>query len=247
MPEDIPRIVDALRQGYDVVGSVRTPRRDRGFRKIASWIINRITAKTTGVRMTDYGCMLRGYRRHIVDAILACHEHSTFIPVLANGFARRTTEIPVGHAERASGDSKYGLWKLVNLQFDLLTSMTTLPLRLLTVIGGSIATLGVLFGLLILVLRLIHGADWAAQGVFTLMAVLFGLVGVQLFGMGLMGEYLGRVYDDVRARPKFFIDATIGRSAIGTRVTRAPDGPPRETDRASVGLADRVRTAGSAR
>jgi undecaprenyl-phosphate 4-deoxy-4-formamido-L-arabinose transferase len=213
-PEEIPRVVEALRQGNDVVGSVRAHRQDNLLRKLGSRVINAFTERTTGVQMTDYGCMLRGYRRHIVAAMLCCRERSTFIPVLANSFARRTTEIEVAHTARSSGESKYGLWNLVNLQFDLLTGMTKFPLRLLSITGAVLAFLGVGFGLILLILRIVHGAAWAAEGVFTLFAVLFIILGIQFVGMGILGEYLGRVFDDVRARPRYFISHVAGHSDL---------------------------------
>lgn len=209
-PEEIPRLVGKMLEGYDVVGSIRMNRQDTAFRKIASFIINRAVRKTTGVNMHDYGCMLRAYSKGIVDIMLKCHERSTFIPVLANSFARRTTEIEVGHSERAVGESKYSLWKLINLQFDLLTSMTTFPLRLLSVLGGLISALGMGFGVFIGIMRLIEGPEWAAQGVFTLFAILFIFIGAQFIGMGLLGEYLGRIFHDVRARPKYLVKEIIG-------------------------------------
>jgi undecaprenyl-phosphate 4-deoxy-4-formamido-L-arabinose transferase len=165
--------------------------------------------------MHDYGCMLRAYRRGIVNAVLACPERSTFIPVLANTFARRTAEIEVEHDTRANGKSKYGLWKLINLQFDLLTSMTTFPLRLLSVVGGAISALGLAFGLFLFLMRLLYGSAWAAEGVFTLFAVLFMFIGAQFIGLGLLGEYIGRIYQDVRARPRYFIDKIVGRENGG--------------------------------
>jgi undecaprenyl-phosphate 4-deoxy-4-formamido-L-arabinose transferase len=142
---------------------------------------------------------------------LACREHSTFIPVLANSFAGTAMEIEVKHDERAKGKSKYDLWKLINLQFDLLTSISTLPLRLLSLFGAVIAFAGVGFGFFLAVMRLIYGAEWAAQGVFTLFAILFVFVGVQFIGMGLLGEYIGRIYQDVRMRPRYYIRHIIGR------------------------------------
>ncbi|MBN2302808.1 MAG: glycosyltransferase [Lentisphaerae bacterium] len=212
-PEEIPRLLEQIEKGADVVGTVRTPRHDTLFRRIASYIVNKVAQKATGVIMCDYGCMLRAYRREIVDAMLQCHERSTFIPILANSFAHKTMEIDVTHAERPAGDSKYGLWKLINLQFDLLTSMTTFPLRLLSIIGGAISALGVGFGLFLFVMRLLYGPIWAAEGVFTLFAVLFIFVGVQFIGMGLLGEYIGRIYHDVRARPRYFIRNVIGKNS----------------------------------
>ncbi len=211
-PEEIPKLVDKAEEGFDVVGSVRVPRRDTLFRRAASFMINKAAQKATGVMMHDYGCMLRAYRRHIVTAMLECHERSTFIPVLANGFARSTTELEVHHDKRPGGDSKYGLWKLINLQFDLLTSMTTFPLRLLSALGALTSVTGVGFGVFLFVMRLIHGPEWAAQGVFTLFAVLFIFIGAQFIGMGLLGEYIGRIYHDVRARPRYFVQQVIGRS-----------------------------------
>jgi len=210
-PEEIPNLVDKIKEGFDVVGSVRVPRQDPLFRKIGSYIVNRAAQKATGVKMHDYGCMLRAYKRHIVDAMLQCHERSTFIPILANSFARKTTEIEVCHAKRAAGDSKYSLWKLINLQFDLLTSMTTFPLRMLSLFGVLASALGTGLGIYIIVMRILYGDAWAAQGVFTLFAVLFFFVGAQFLGLGLLGEYLGRVYNDVRARPRYFVEKVIGR------------------------------------
>lgn len=204
-PEEIPRLVEAAMQGYDVVGTMRRNRQDSWFRKTASKLINKSVQKATGVHMSDYGCMLRAYRRHIIDAMLCCQERSTFIPILANSFARRTIELEVGHAERAHGESKYGLMHLINLMYDLVTCMTTTPLRLLSIVGSVVAGIGFTFSILLILMRLILGADWAADGVFTLFAILFTFVGVQLLGMGLLGEYIGRMYTDVRARPRYFI------------------------------------------
>jgi undecaprenyl-phosphate 4-deoxy-4-formamido-L-arabinose transferase len=155
--------------------------------------------------------MLRAYRRHIVETMLKCNERSTFIPLLANTFARNTTEIYVKHEERAAGDSKYNLLKLINLQFDLLTSMTTAPLRLLTFLGIAIAVFGGIFGVVLLGLRVAYGAAWGVNGVFPLFAILFIFVGAQFMGFGLLGEYIGRIYYDVRARPRFIIESVIGQ------------------------------------
>ncbi|MEK9498141.1 undecaprenyl-phosphate 4-deoxy-4-formamido-L-arabinose transferase [Photorhabdus sp. P32] len=209
-PEEIPRLVKTAEQGYDVVGTRRANRQDSLFRKTASKIINAMITKATGRSMGDYGCMLRAYRRHIVDAMLQCHERSTFIPILANTFARKTIEIDVAHAEREFGDSKYSFMKLINLMYDLLTCLTTAPLRFLSVVGSVIAVSGFLLAVLLVVLRLIFGAIWAAEGVFTLFAILFMFIGAQFVAMGLLGEYIGRIYNDVRARPRYFIQKVVG-------------------------------------
>jgi undecaprenyl-phosphate 4-deoxy-4-formamido-L-arabinose transferase len=211
-PEEIPRLVEAMGPDVDVVGSVRARRRDTLFRRTASAMVNRMVRHYTGGDMRDYGCMLRAYRKRIVQAMLDCRERSTFIPILANSFASKTREIEVDHAQRKAGDSKYSLWKLINLHFDLVTSMSTAPLRILSMTGVLISALGVLLGLTILTLRVILGAEWAAGGVFTLFALLFVFIGLQFIGMGLLGEYLGRTYNDVRARPRYIIDHITGQN-----------------------------------
>ena len=204
-PEEIPNLVQAMDQGVDVVGTMREHRQDSFFRRVASNLVNRMVQQATGVMMHDYGCMLRAYRRPIVEAMLQCSERSTFIPILANSFAGSTAEIPVSHARREKGQSKYSVLKLISLQYDLLTSMSTFPLRLLSFIGAIISLCGIVFGLLLMLLRVIYGASWAAEGVFTLFALLFVFIGAQFIALGLLGEYIGRIYHDVRSRPRYFI------------------------------------------
>lgn len=183
-------------------------------------MINSLIQRTTGKAISDYGCMLRAYRRHIIDAMLHCHERSTFIPILANTFARKTIEIPVMHAEREFGDSKYSLMKLVNLMYNLITCLTTMPLRMLSVIGSIIALLGFACSLILIMLRLFFGSHWAAEGVFMLFAVLFIFIGAQFIGMGLLGEYIGRIYTDVRARPRYFIQRVVSQNRLSSQQER---------------------------
>jgi undecaprenyl-phosphate 4-deoxy-4-formamido-L-arabinose transferase len=205
-PEEIPKLVAKVEEGYDVVGGWRQGRteNDSFFRTMPSKIVNAVTRKTTGVKLHDYGCMLRAYSRDVVDAMLLCKERSSFIPALANSFAKRITEVPVAHAERAAGESKYGLWKLINLQFDLLTSFSLLPLQMLSVFGVIIAALGFLLFLGLVVYRFLH-PEGTAQGVFTLFAILFFFVGCQFIAFGLLGEYIGRIYQEVRDRPRYMV------------------------------------------
>ena len=209
-PEEIPKLLEAIENGCDVVGSRRRARDDHWLRRAASSLVNRAVRTATGVSMHDYGCMLRAYRRPVVDAVLRCPEHSTFVPILANSFAGRAAEVEVEHAPRSNDRSKYTLWKLINLQFDLLTSMTTFPLRLLSLVGGALSILGFSCAVGLLVLRFAYGAAWAGDGVFTVLAALFFLVGVQLLGMGMLGEYIGRIYGDVRGRPRYHVRERVG-------------------------------------
>lgn len=217
-PEEIPKLLDAIDSGCDVVGGVRRKRQDSRFRVLASRTMNSIMRRLGGIEVGDYGCMLRAYRRDIVEAILKCEERSAYIPALANAFAGRPGEVVVEHAERSAGESKYGIWSLLNLYFDLLVSSSTVPLRLLSILGTGLALIGAAFGVLLLVLRLVYGSDWAAEGVFTIFAVLFVFLGVQLIGMGLLGEYIGRISRDVQGRPRYLVRETIGgkdRRSIG--------------------------------
>ena len=153
----------------------------------------------------------RNYGQHA--AVLACGDRSAYVPALANSFAGNVREIEVEHAERQAGQSKYSVLKLLNLYFDLLVSATTAPLRLMSMVGVALALAGLAFGVLLLVLRFYYGPDWAAQGVFTIFAVLFIFLGVQLIGMGLLGEYIGRISRDVQARPRYIVGARVGSQA----------------------------------
>ncbi|NUU35888.1 undecaprenyl-phosphate 4-deoxy-4-formamido-L-arabinose transferase [Pseudomonas sp. C2B4] len=228
-PEEIPRLVAQAELGYDVVATVRNNRQDSALRRWPSKLINLAVQRSTGVAMSDYGCMLRAYRRTIVDAMLACRERSTFIPILANSFARHTTEILVNHAEREHGESRYSPMRLVNLMFDLVTCMTTTPLRLLSIVGFGMAALGVLFAMALIVLRLAFGSSWAGDGTFVLFAVLFVFTGGQFIGMGLLGEYLGRMYSDVRARPRFFVEKVLRSKPAAPVAVTSTDRPTSST------------------
>jgi undecaprenyl-phosphate 4-deoxy-4-formamido-L-arabinose transferase len=204
-PEEIPKLVDAFQTGHDLVGTVRIARQDTRFRKWASRLNNRLITSISGISLQDFGCMLRGYSRDVVNGILANPEYRAFLPALATFFARNPVEIPVSHEERAGGTSKYSLLKLFSLQLDLLTGFSLWPLRALFFVGTGVACLGSLLGLLILALRLCYGPGWAAEGVFTLFALLFCFIGAQFFALGLLGEYIGRIFQAVRKRPPYIL------------------------------------------
>jgi len=204
-PEEIGKLVAKMEEGFDVVGSVRQKRKDTLFRRTASWLVNRVTSWVTGVQLHDYGCMLRAYRREVVKTLCSSKEISTFIPVLADLFAGKITEVPVAHAERAKGESKYSILKLIRLQFDLITSFSLLPLRGTMVIGFTTAVLSFAAAVVLVAGRLLFGADWAVRGIFTIFSGLFFFIGVLLFSIGLLGEYVGRIYQEVRRRPRFVI------------------------------------------
>ena len=206
-PEEIPRLIKVMEDGnYDVVGTIRKGRQDSFLRILPSKIINMVARKITGVGMHDWGCMLRAYRREVVERMIQCHEHATFIPALATVFGKRMTEIEVNHEERYGGKSNYPLRKLVNLQFDLVASFSDFPIKLIMYGGIFLSFLGVCFGIVLAIARLAYGAAWAAEGVFTLFAILFVFVGLQFFALGVLGEYIGRIYLEVRKRPEYVIE-----------------------------------------
>ncbi|HEY0558067.1 MAG TPA: glycosyltransferase [Thermoanaerobaculia bacterium] len=213
-PEEIPKLVAKVEEGFDVVGSIRVHRQDTLLRRVASKIVNRMTAIATGVQLSDYGCMLRAYSRPVVKLLASSREISTFIPVLADLYAGRVTEIPVAHSERRHGESKYSLWSLFRLQFDLMTSFSVLPLRATMGIGVVMAIASFLVALVLGAGRLIWGQQWAVSGVFTLFALVFFFLGVQLFAIGLLGEYVGRIYQEVRDRPRYVIRQVIRGSEL---------------------------------
>lgn len=204
-PEEIPRLIDKLEDGYEVVGGRREDRQDSLFRRTASDVINRLTSVTVGVKMKDYGCMLRAYRSSIVRQIVDCDERSSFIPALANSLAKRTAEIEVAHADRWSGRSKYNLLKLMRLSFDLITGFSLLPIQMMSLIGIVVALAGMGFGGFLLIRRLFVGPE--VEGVFTLFAILFVFIGILILAIGLVGEYVGRIYLEVRRRPTYRIRA----------------------------------------
>lgn len=211
-PEEIPNLVRVMEEGnYDVVGTIRKGRKDSFLRILPSKMINVVARKITGVSMRDWGCMLRAYSRPVVERMLACHEQATFIPALATVFAKRVTEIEVAHEERFGGKSNYPLRKLINLQFDLVASFSDFPIKLIMYGGILMSLLGVCFGAFLAVARLVYGVRWAAEGIFTLFAILFVFVGLQFFAIGVIGEYIGRIFREVRKRPEFVIERIYGR------------------------------------
>ena len=204
-PEEIPHLVAKLEEGYEVVGGRRAARQDPLFRRAASGVINRLTSLTVGVKMNDYGCMLRAYRRSVVRQIVDCDERSSFIPALANSLAKRTAEIDVRHSDRLGGHSKYGLLKLMRLSFDLITGFSLLPIQMVSIAGILVSLVGMGFGVFLLVRRYFVGPE--SEGVFTLFAILFVFIGILIFAVGLVGEYVGRIYLEVRRRPTYRIRA----------------------------------------
>jgi undecaprenyl-phosphate 4-deoxy-4-formamido-L-arabinose transferase len=208
-PEEIPRVLAELDAGHDYVGTIRMQRKDVAWRRYASRFINEIRERTTRVRISDHGSMFRGYARSVVEAVNQCSEYNTFVPALAFTFAMTPVEIQVAHEERGAGKSKYSLFQLLRLNFDLMTGFSTAPMQMFSLVGIGIAILSVFFVVFLAVRRIIVGPE--AEGVFTLFAIAFFLIGVALFGVGLLGEYVSRIYDEVRHRPRYIVGAVLER------------------------------------
>ncbi|MGB5291673.1 MAG: glycosyltransferase [Lysobacterales bacterium] len=206
-PEEIPAIVAEMDKGFDYVGSIRASRNDKAWRHITSRMMNSLREKITNIHMTDQGCMLRGYSREIVREVAICNESRTFIPALAYLYAARPTEITVAHEERAAGKSKYSLLKLIQLNFDLMTSFSSMPLRLISLTGIAVSILSFLFVIYLAYRRLFYGPE--VEGVFTLFGITIFLMGLLLFSVGMLGEYIGRINGLVRRRKRFRVASVL--------------------------------------
>ena len=210
-PEEIHKLLAAYREGFDYVGSIRDMRRgDVWWRGAASKLINVVREKTTKIKMTDQGCMLRAYSRRIVELVNQTREVRTFIPALAYTFAINPTEVVVAHAERAAGESKYSFYQLLRLNFDLMTGFSLVPLQMFSLLGMLVAVGSAVTYLALMVYRLFTLPFWDAMRALLDRDILqFFLTGMVLFGLGIVGEYVGRIYLQVRDRPRYVIDRVV--------------------------------------
>lgn len=206
-PEEIGKLLAKMDEGYDYVGGVRQQRQDSSWRRHASWAMNKLRERITHVVMTDQGCMLRAYSREIIHAINHSKEVNTFIPALAYTYARHPGEVEVAHEERAAGESKYSLYQLIRLNFDLVTGFSLVPLQMFSLVGVGLSILSAFFVAYLAYRRIFYGPE--VDGVFTLFGIMFFLMGAILFGIGLLGEYIGRIYQQVRQRPRYLIETVL--------------------------------------
>ena len=209
-PEEIGKLLARMDEGHDYVGSIRRLRQDAAWRRWASKAMNRLRERLTHIRMTDQGCMLRAYDRAIVDAIRASREVSTFIPALAYSYAHNPTEVEVEHEERHAGESKYSLYQLIRLNFDLVTGFSVLPLQVFSLFGIFVALVSLGVYVVVIAKRILAG-EGGVWVIWDRDILEFFLIGVLLFGLGLVGEYVGRIYLQVRERPRYLIQAILER------------------------------------
>jgi undecaprenyl-phosphate 4-deoxy-4-formamido-L-arabinose transferase len=209
-PEEIPKLLLLIQAGHDYVGGFRINRKDSLFRTVASKIINGVRKSTTNIEMTDQGCMLRAYERPIIDAIVRSGANNTFIPALAYSFSGNPTEVGVRHEERNAGVSNYSLYMLIRLNFDLITGFSLVPLQVFTMVAMACAAGSFVLMIVLAFRRLVWGSE--EGGLFTLFGILFFLISVTMVGIGLIGEYVGRTYQVVRTRQRYFVKEVIERA-----------------------------------
>ena len=208
-PEEIAKLLAKMDEGHDYVGSIRLMRQDVAWRRVASKAMNRLRERLTHIRMTDQGCMLRAYSRPIIDAIRSSREVSTYIPALAYSFAHNPAEVEVAHEERAAGESKYSLYKLIRLNFDLVTGFSVVPLQLFSLFGIGVSIVALAAYFVVILKRVLAGEGNGLWVIWDRDILAFFLIGVLLFGLGLVGEYVGRIYQQVRERPRFLVQAIL--------------------------------------
>ena len=220
-PEEIGKLLAKLEEGFDYVGTIRQQRQDVLWRRVLSKGVNKIREWITPVRITDQGCMMRGYARSIVTALNETREVNTFIPALASLYAMRPIEVPIAHEERYAGQSKYSLYSLIRLNFDLVTGFSVVPLQLFSMVGMAVSAFSALLVVYLFVRRLLVGPE--AEGLFTLFGLVFFFIGLALFGIGLLGEYVGRIYAQVRERPRYLVEAVLETPPEGSPAPSTPE------------------------
>lgn len=205
-PEEIPKLIDKIEQGFDIVSGWRQQRlnSDSLFKVMTSKIVNILTKKIAGIPISDYGCTLRAYKYEIINAMILSKEYNCLIPILANSFAKKTTEIPVKYFERAAGISKYNFWKLVNIQLALLANLSTIPLQMLNISGVIISIFSTCFGIALLIFRLFD-TNHITNSNTVLFAILFFIIGIQFIIFSIIGECIGNIHQEVRNKPRYVI------------------------------------------
>ncbi|WP_456434489.1 glycosyltransferase family 2 protein [Thermosulfuriphilus sp.] len=213
-PADIPMLITRLEEGYDVVSGWRKDRQDPFFsRKLPSFVANWIIGRATGVRLHDYGCSLKAYRREVVKNISLYGELHRFIPVLASFYGARIVEVPVRHHPRRLGRSKYGISRTYRVILDLLLMLffkrfATRPLHIFGLMGGGMILTGGLIEAYLTFRKLFFGEDIGGRPLL-LLGILLIITGVNLFGTGLLAELLIRTYHESQGKPIYTVREVI--------------------------------------
>ena len=191
-PMDIPKLMEKVDEGYDIVSGWRKDRQDRFIdRKLPSMMANRLISNVTDVRLHDYGCSLKAYRRDVLQHVHLYGELHRFIPALASQVGATVTEVPVNHRARQFGRSKYGISRTIRVMLDLITvwflgTYSTRPIHVFGTLGLASAAGGILIGLFLTFLKIFFHENIGNRPLL-LLAVLLVVIGVQLITMGLLG------------------------------------------------------------
>jgi len=209
-PVDIPHLIEVMEEGYDVVSGWRKDRRDPFIsRRLPSIMANRLISFVTGVKLHDYGCSLKAYRRDVVKNLHLYGEMHRFIPALANWMGVNVTEIAVRHHPRRHGKSKYGISRTMKVVLDLLTvrfllSFSARPMQLFGLLGMGSFGVGFLIGLYLTVLKIVYGQSISNRPLL-LLVVLMLVAGIQLITMGLLAELIVRTYHETQDKAIYVI------------------------------------------
>ncbi len=209
-PRDIPALLKKIDEGYDIVSGWRVNRQDKFLtRRLPSQLANWLISKATGVRLHDYGCSLKAYRREVLEHTKLYGELHRFIPALASWMGVRLAEVPVNHSARRFGKSKYGLSRIVRVVLDLLTvkfllDFATRPIQIFGFVGLLTLMAGVGLGTYLSVMRLFFNVGLSDRPIL-LLAVLLVVIGVQLLIMGLLGELVVRTYHETQNKPIYVV------------------------------------------
>lgn len=199
-PQEIPKLIKKIEEGYDVVAGRRLNRKDRLYRRLSSNLINRMISKLTGVKLNDYGCMLRAYNRTIIKHLLEYGEKSVYIPAFTSWISSNIVEIPVSHNPRKHGKSKYNLLKFLRQVFDLITAYTLFPIQLISIVGAIFSILGFFLACYLIVYRIFFKIT---STLTTFISALLFFSGVIIFFMGIISEYLVRIYIETKKTPLY--------------------------------------------
>lgn len=209
-PEEIPKLLQKLNEGYDIVSGIRENRQDSFFRKACSWFLFTFVSTLVGKNVKLDISSFRVMNKSVVEKIDQCKDKSRFLSVLVSWLGVSSAQVEVEHSKRLYGETKYTTGKLIQLSIDLITGFSRFPLRMVTYLGFFGATMGFMLMLFLLFQRYVRGFMFDG---FTVLAALFSLfAGVQLLSIGILGEYIGRIYSQVQDRPDYIIEEIIERS-----------------------------------
>ncbi len=206
-PEEISKLIKKLNEGYDVVSGIRKNRQDQFFRKACSSFLIKLISKLMGKNIKLDISSFRVMKRSVVEKINQCNDKSKFLSALVSWMGVSSAQVEVEHSKRLHGETKYTPGTLIKLAIDIITGYSRLPLRMVTYLGFLGATLGFMLMIFLLFQRYVRGIMY--DGLTVLTALFSLLAGVQLLSIGILGEYIGRIYSQVQNRPDYVIEEII--------------------------------------